>query len=272
MVFSNWKLSTVLREPLVHFAVLTALLFFLEYAVFGEKKDVIVIDEQTSRYLIEQRESLVLRELTTEEQDQVIEAYIEDEILYKEAYKRGLDQGDSRIRRNLVLKMRGLLNGEVAEPTDSELRQHYIENQQSFVRPGVYRAQHLVFHDVKEIPSELIEQLEQGQDYSSLGDLIVPYQRDIPRISGDHLARFLELKRLDEIGVLSDGHWHGPLQSTRGAHFVRLEQIEPPRAMEFPEVRDYLSGSWAKINTRQAIEAEVSRLRQNYQIHIEARE
>ena len=106
-----------LREPLLHFAVLAGLLFVIDYWASERQRDEIVVSQQTIDYLIKQREDLELRQLAAEERQDTIDQFIEDEILYAEAYKRGLDRGDSRMRRNLILKMRGLLAGEISEPT-----------------------------------------------------------------------------------------------------------------------------------------------------------
>lgn len=94
-----WAL--VRHEPLVHFLALAALLFVLDQVFSSTQKEKIIVDEQTADFLIKQREDLELRKLTPEERQETIAAFIEDEILYREAYKRGLDKGDTRMRRNL---------------------------------------------------------------------------------------------------------------------------------------------------------------------------
>ena len=96
----------LLREPMLHFFALAALLFVLEAYFSAGQKTRIVVDQVTADYLIRQREDLELRVLDEAERASVVDAYVEDEILYREAYRRGLDQGDSRMRRNLILKMR----------------------------------------------------------------------------------------------------------------------------------------------------------------------
>ncbi len=102
-------MKRLLKEPLVHFLVLALLLFAIDYVFSSSQKERIVVDQQSIDYLIKQRADLELRELSAEEKQETIESYIDDEILLREAYKRGLNNNDSRMRRNMILKMRGLL-------------------------------------------------------------------------------------------------------------------------------------------------------------------
>ena len=99
----------LVKEPLFHFLLLAALLFVLEHVFSSTQKEKIIVDQQTAEYLVKQREDLQLRKLSPAEREVTINSFVEDEILYNEAYKRGLDKSDSRMRRNMILKMRGLL-------------------------------------------------------------------------------------------------------------------------------------------------------------------
>ena len=56
-----------LKEPLVHFFVLAALLFAVERYFAAGQKTPIVVDQATADYLIRQREDLELRTLSAEE-------------------------------------------------------------------------------------------------------------------------------------------------------------------------------------------------------------
>lgn len=89
------------REPLVHFLGLAALLFVANAVFSGEDREVITVDVATQEYLVQQRQDLLLRDMTDEEKAAVVESFIEEEILVREARKRGLENG-ARIRALLV--------------------------------------------------------------------------------------------------------------------------------------------------------------------------
>ena len=74
-------LSQWLREPLLHFAALAALLFVVDYVFTEAAKEQIVVGKNTAEFLIQQREDLELRTLSPEERRETIEQCVEDEIL-----------------------------------------------------------------------------------------------------------------------------------------------------------------------------------------------
>jgi hypothetical protein len=77
------------REPLVHFLGLAALLFVVNAVFSGDHREVITVDIATQQYLIQQRQELVLRDMTEDEKAAVVGSFIEEEILVREARKRG---------------------------------------------------------------------------------------------------------------------------------------------------------------------------------------
>lgn len=138
-------LQKFLKEPLIHFLVLAALLFIAEYLFSAQQKERMVVDQQSIDFLIKQRTDLELRTLTEEEKRETVENYIDDEILLREAYKRGLNNNDSRMRRNMILKMRGLLQGEAEEPTEEELKVFYKNYPDQFQQPALFSMYQVFF-------------------------------------------------------------------------------------------------------------------------------
>ena len=93
------------QEPLVHFLVVAALLFVASASFSEDDRDVIFVDTATQEYLIQQQQDLLLRNMTDSEKQQAIESFIDDEILVREARKRGFEN-NSRIRSLLTQNMR----------------------------------------------------------------------------------------------------------------------------------------------------------------------
>ena len=111
----------LLREPLLHFLGLAALLFVSNAYLAGDEREVITVDAATRDYLVQQRRDLLLRPLTTREESDVIDKFVKDEILVREARKRGFGNS-SRIRIQLIQNMRFFLTSEFPEPTDADRR------------------------------------------------------------------------------------------------------------------------------------------------------
>ncbi len=256
------------REPLVHFLALAALLFLLDAIWSGASREVIRVDRATIDFLVKQQEDLVLRKLTPEKRQQVIDGYIEDEILYREAYKRGMDK-NTRMRRNLILKMRGLALGDIKQPTDEELKRYFEANRARYSRPPTMSLMQVFYRDPSKVPEGLLDQLRAGRDPKTVGEYLNGYGRSLSRVSKRELVGMLGTEAARPIVALQDNQWHGPFESIRGVHFVRIFDRQPPREGRYEKVKPYLEQEWMMAQSRIAIEKEVEKLRKDYDIVVE---
>ena len=90
-------LRRIAGEPLVHFLALAGLLFAVQALFVGDTREVITVDAAAQQFLFDQQEQLLLRQLTDEEKTEIVENFIEEEILVREATKRGFTES-SRVR------------------------------------------------------------------------------------------------------------------------------------------------------------------------------
>jgi hypothetical protein len=268
MTASTFRFSNILREPLVHIVVLGAALFLLDSWASSASKPVIHVSTSAQSYLVKTREDLELRTLNDIEREEIIEQYITDEILYNEAYRRGLDRGDSRMRRNLILKMRGLLAGEIDAPSEDDLRGWYEENIDQYMSSDAWIVQQIYFQDRAAIPANMLEELQAGrveQQSEALNEL---------RFLNSELATadrsmIFGADASQQITLIDDTHWHGPIQSQSGFHFVKIVEHRPPEPMAFDAIRPYLAGEWQLAMVNKRVSAEIETLRQDYDIVIE---
>lgn len=102
------RLSTILREPLIHFFVLGAGIFLLFGLIGGSEEDqtdtIIVKAGQIDR-MVEGWKKTRMRAPTVDELKGLIEDRIREEIYYREALAMGLDRDDMIIRRRLRQKI-----------------------------------------------------------------------------------------------------------------------------------------------------------------------
>ena len=263
--------SQLWHEPLVHFLLLAALLFAFDHVWSSAQKEKVIVDQQTVDFLIKQREDLELRKLTPEERRETIAAFIEDEILYREAYKRGLDKGDTRMRRNLILKMRGLALGDIRKPTDEELKRYFKANRAKFTRPATLSLMQVFYRDPSGVPDGLLDELRAGRNPKTVGEYLNGYGRPLSRVSKRELVGMLGAEVARPIIALQDNRWHGPFKSIHGAHFVRIVERQPAQEARYEDVKSYLAGEWAISQSRAAIEKEVEAMRKGYEILVEAK-
>ncbi|TNF84202.1 MAG: peptidyl-prolyl cis-trans isomerase [Gammaproteobacteria bacterium] len=258
-----------LREPITHFFALAALLFAVEAHFSAGQKTRIVVDQATADFLIRQREDLELRVLDASERADVIDAYVEDEILYNESYRRGLDRGDSRMRRNMILKMRGLLTGEVEVPDDATLKAYFEENRDKFVRSARFDIEQVFFESMAAVPEDLDAFLA-GELEAPVGSPEGAQRRRLPQMTRTLIASSFGPDVGKAILAIEDDEWHGPFESAQGVQYVRVLGYVPEAQAEFEAVRSYLQGDWMMDRSRSLIRAEVDRVAPDYEVVIEA--
>jgi hypothetical protein len=273
----------LLREPLVHFLVLGALLFGLNHllgrpaasASGGE----IVITEGRIRNLTDTFTRTWQRPPTTEELDGLVQDYIREEVLYREGVALGLDRDDTIIRRRLRQKLEFISEDEAnaIEPTDVDLAEYLAKNADD------YRVEsQLTFVQVFLDPSKRGEQLDADAtalldvlrtrgdkvDSGALGDSLMLDPRYELATEGD-IAR---LFGREFEAVLRDqpvGEWVGPLKSGYGAHLVSIEARTPGRMAQLAEVRDEVARDWAARRRLELLETQYRELRSRYRVRIE---
>jgi hypothetical protein len=134
----------LLREPLVHFLVIGAAIYLL-YGLFteptpDEDDKTIVVTAGEIEWMQSSWQKRWNRPPTQQELDGLIQQYIRETVLYREALTMGLNQHDQVIRRRLAQKLEFLAKDLVAltPPTDEELRAYFEAHQDRYQAPVLY--------------------------------------------------------------------------------------------------------------------------------------
>jgi len=118
-------MNRLLREPLLHFLLLGAALFLAWYFLKPAPNDgpasnqiLLSLDEITQQAMLFQ--ARWNRAPTSQELEQLMEAKVQEEILYREALALGLDKDDTIVKRRMAQKMQFLAEDVAAarEPGD----------------------------------------------------------------------------------------------------------------------------------------------------------
>ena len=263
-------LRAAVREPFFQFLALAGLLFLAQGIFSGDDREVISVDSDTQAYLFQQRQDLMLRPLTDEEKREAISDFIEEELLVREANKRGFADS-SRIRRLLLQNMRFFIAGDLPEPSTEELQAFFEENKSSFQSPPSFELDHILFTEASDVPEGLNEQLNGGADPDGFGDEDFTFGRKMRFMDEMRLIAAFGRSAAQDILALpqDDTGWHGPFISDQGqAHFLRITQRNPPSVPEFETARDWVSAQWMTSKSRELMDAELSLVRPNYRIEI----
>lgn len=115
-----------IREPLLHFFAIGALLFVLFAALNPgamRPAEEILVDTARITSFSSQFESIWQRPPTDAELQGMIDSWVREEVLYREGIAMGLERDDQLIRRRVAQKVMFLADSlSPAEPSDDELQ------------------------------------------------------------------------------------------------------------------------------------------------------
>jgi parvulin-like peptidyl-prolyl isomerase len=269
----------VLREPLVHFLVLGALLVML-YFTFGKtddraSRDRIVVDQEQLSRLSQQFQRTWMRPPTRVELQVLAEDYVKEEILYREALALGLDNDDLVIRRRMRQKME-FLNADLLEqqPTVQELEDFLRAKPDSFREPPRFSFEQIYLDplrsngDVAQRARDLLAAIrDSAGDPASAGDstlLPAAMQQATPRDIASTFGRDF----VEAVINATPGIWTGPSTSTYGVHLVRVTERVAGRTPALADVRPVVEREWANKQRQEAEARFYAALRSRYSIEI----
>ena len=257
------RIKLLSREPLAHFVVAGAAVFFLNGlrdTPVDPASRTIRIDEVQVGRLTDAFALSWQRPPNRSEVDGLIRDYIREEIYYREAIRLGLDQEDPVIRRRLRSKMEFLSRSEAenAVPTDATLQAWLDRNPTKYAGDATYSFDQVYVGgndpSLARRRALIIQKtLNSGAAPAGLGDPL-----SAPRTLEN--ARFTDIARTfgdDFAGALHSlpmGRWIGPVASGFGMHVVRVRATTPPDRPRLADVRQQVENDWreATIEARDA--------------------
>ena len=251
-------MNRILKEPLVHFLLLGALLF-IAYSLIakpgsGGASSRIIVTTGQVEHLAAGFAQTWQRPPTDAELKGLVDDWVREEIATREAIAMGLDKDDIVIRRRLRQKLEFVSDDIVAQtkPTDADLNAYLQAHPESFrVEPRMTFSQ--VYLDptkhgrhLARDTAQLLAKLRQGgkADTPAPGDSIL-LERDFKSVPTSEVSRQLGEKFATALAGLTPGQWQGPIESGYGVHLVYVSERTAARAPALAEVRDAVQREWA---------------------------
>src|SRR5262249_43151012 len=137
------RVRRFLAEPMLHFLGLGVVLFALHARL--QPRDRIVISSAFVEALRQDHARRTGKPPTPEEERGLVERYVDEEVLDREALALGLDRGDVIVRRRLVQKMEFVTRdaAPAGEPTDADLQRLLDAHPERYGGPGVMSFRHV---------------------------------------------------------------------------------------------------------------------------------
>ena len=259
--------GVLLKEPLVQFIALGLLLFIAleiftpERLVTKDSSIIVVDDNHLKTYLQFQRKSFaagaaqkLLASMSSQEKQQLVETYVRDEALFREALTLGLDNNDEIIRRRLIQKMEYLAQGfynQIPNLSGQQLEDYFAINKQHYQIEASITFTHVFLkvsdaHQTQELQDALSRannlrtKLNNEQVLFSqagqYGDRFV-FNLNYVEKDANSIASYFGSAFQQALFVLPKSEiWQGPIQSDYGVHLVLVVDRTTSRLPALDEV------------------------------------
>jgi hypothetical protein len=260
-----------LREPLLHFALLGALLFGVDQLLVSRADDPrqIVVGKAVDDEARELFKAARGREPNAEELAALRRTWLDNEVLYREGLALQVDRGDTAIRERVIFKALSVVDSNVKRPPVDErvLREWFEARRAQYDEPARFD-----FHEAV-LPGQpgeatvhaLVELLNKGQSGELEAGLRVFKGRPFANLVqsyGEPFAQALE-------AAAPGGPWLA-LASRDGWRAVRLEARTAGQAADFNRLSPVVLQDWTDAVMSEQRTAAVRALAGKYKVRIEA--
>ncbi len=228
-------MKRLLREPLLHFLALGAVIFALnawlekprstETAAQRINVTAAVIEQLRTGYERQFGQAPDEKELRG-----LVTAHIREEVYYREALALGLDRDDTIVRRRMAQKME-FLTGDLAgavEPSEAVVLDFFHKNAARYARPARVSFRHVYFSKEKRAAKNeataraALADLATGTSDETMGDAFLHGfefgDQDLQQVTALFGEEFSS-----QLAALREGQWSGPIASSYGLHLVRID-------------------------------------------------
>ena len=259
-------LRRIAREPLLHFVLLGGGVFAAWQFLSPEETPSIAVSGEAIASMEREFRQQMGRPASSAESVALLDDYVNQELLYREAIALGLDRGDPIIRRRLIQKM-GFLNEDrypVPEPEEAALASWLTDHAEDYRVAQRVSFRHVYFRH----PVDAALALEQSVVLEDIQSLGAPFVRgnvfrdqtlsDVKNVFGDKFA--------GQVITAPAAQWVGPVQSAYGFHLVEVSGHSPSTIPDLSEVREQVLLDWRQDQRRRRDEEAIEALRSRYEI------
>jgi len=275
-------LRKLIGEPLFHFLLLGAVIFLLAGRVRGGRVgsgDKIVVTQSGIESMVVGFSRTWMRPPTQEELQGLVDDYVREEVLYREAKAMGLDQDDVIVRRRMRQKFEFLaedLAARTGPPTDQELEAYLRQHADKYSEEASFSFEHVFFSREKRGASADVDATAMlarlsgkgAIDIEKLGDaFLLPSQFE--KTSAGETARLFGEKFTNELTKTQLGTWAGPIESSYGLHLVRVNARIPEVAPPLANVRESVLRDLLSDRRKQELDTQYEKLRARYTVVVD---
>jgi len=275
-------MKKVLREPLVRFLFLGAVIFAASSYMSRDRTDKpgeIVVTRGRIEALATGFTRTWQRPPTEQEMLGLVRDYAREEAAYRAAMAQGLDRDDTVIRKRLRQKLEFLSEDLTAklEPTDADLEEYLRSHPREFQADPTFTFRHVYLNPDKHGTSldsdarSLLAQLQRAKgkiDFNSVGDLFL-LQDQFEKVSLSEVSHVLGTSFANSLPGLPIAQWSGPVKSGYGMHLVFVTESNNAQLRPLVEVRNDVLREWRDVKRLEALDNYYAKLLRRYDLKIE---
>jgi hypothetical protein len=265
---TNWP--NWLREPLLHFLVLGALLFATDHFIAGRADDprTILVDAHVDSEARQVFKNARGHEPSDEELYALRRVWLDNEVLYREGLALQVDRGDPAIRDRVIFKALSVVDaGLKLPPVEGKvLREWFERNRAKYDEPARYDFEEAVLAgDTPEAAMrDFATALNTGAPSEGKAGLRMFKGRPLANLVQSYGPEFV--KTLDASPV---GEWRA-LPGRNGWHVMRLQSIAQPKPAVFENLSGIVLQDWTDATMADQRTAAVRALAKKYTVKVEA--
>jgi len=290
-------LIKIVKDPLVHFLALGLALFVLFTVLNPGSEDTddpkrIVVDHEALLTFIQYRTKTFKRDLAEarlnalsgEQLQRLIDDYVREEALHREARALGLGSQDYIIKRRMIQKIEFITQGfaeAVVKVSKDDLNAYYEANKQRYREPGNITFAHIFFDAERRAPDDAralavakLKELRAASvafsDAPRHGERF-PYGVNYVERTEDHVVSHFGAGMAKDLFRLEpdDGVWRGPFLSAYGAHLVMVVKRNDDRDPPLEELRSRVEADVVRDRRKEQAEKAVQAIVDGYRVKLE---
>jgi hypothetical protein len=263
------RLPNWLREPLLHFVLLGALLFVVDQYMIGRTDDprTIVVGADVDQEAVQIFKESRGRAPNEKELSALHGVWLDNEVLYREGLAMEVDRGDDAIRERVIFKALSVIDANVKLPAidDKQLREWFESRRAKYDEPARYSFQEAALSgdNSETAVRTFVEALNGGTPGDARAGLRVFKDRPGVTLIQSYGGEFP--KELDEAPAAI---WRA-MHTRDGWRAIRLDSITPPKAATYELLRGVAMQDWKDEVASQQRSAPVRALAKKYKVKFE---
>ncbi len=219
--------------------------------------------------------------LSVQEHQRLIEDYVREEVLYREALNLGLDRNDYVLKQRVIQRVEFALRGLIeyaTKMTEEDIQQWYDTHPENYQREPALTFTHVFFstdlHSRTEALSLALATLEKLRgdrvpfaEATRYGDRF-PYHTNYVERDRSYVESQFGRLMTDALFALkpSPGDWFGPFQSAYGFHLVQVTSSSKSGKIPLDSIRERVTEDARRNRINDLLERNIQGLVDSYAI------